>query len=395
MVLFDGFAPAMTDGVATPALDRIRREGVSSRHLVPDFPSVSMINHTGFATGCLAKHHGILSNRFLDPVRGEYKGARDADWRLSCESIFEAAERQGLKAAALGITGDRSTSRGPRASIVSAIDDGEGPPQDDARLKEVLDVLALPAGQRPALVVAYFREPDNTAHYHGVHGKETKDAVARVDARVGALMAAIEAWPPGEEGALVIGTDHGMTDVDTLINIARVMRRADIAGRAVSGGTTSFIYLDNPADLARATAALSGNAAFDVYPKTGFPPYADLGSSARVPDLLLAAKPGVWVEDPDIFPAYAHLLGITRIWPLAFKPPFGGLKASHGYDPAMPDMHGVFFAWGDGIARGREIASLRVVDLHPTVAKLLGISPGTPLDGQVVSDVLATPGPTR
>ena len=67
VVMFDGFAPAMIDATTTPNFDRMKREGVWSRHLVPAFPTLSMANHATFLTGCWPEHHGIISNIFYDP----------------------------------------------------------------------------------------------------------------------------------------------------------------------------------------------------------------------------------------------------------------------------------------------------------------------------------------
>lgn len=102
VVMFDGFAPAMIDATKTPNFDRIKREGVWSRHLVPAFPTLSMTNHATFVTGCWPEHHGIMSNIFYDPKRGRYDDFTtpdDADWRTGCETIWQAAERQGVKSA--------------------------------------------------------------------------------------------------------------------------------------------------------------------------------------------------------------------------------------------------------------------------------------------------------
>src|SRR5215469_6147598 len=85
-VLFDGFSPAELDAAhPTPNFDRIKREGAWSRHLVPAFPTVSLINHTTAYTGCWPEHHGIMSNLFIDPKLGRFGGedkdAGDAKWR--------------------------------------------------------------------------------------------------------------------------------------------------------------------------------------------------------------------------------------------------------------------------------------------------------------------------
>src|ERR1700743_2183098 len=78
VVLFDGFAPAELDAAKpTPNFDRLKREGAWSRHLVPAFPTISLINHTTYATGCWPEHHGIMSNVFYDPQRGRFGNGGD------------------------------------------------------------------------------------------------------------------------------------------------------------------------------------------------------------------------------------------------------------------------------------------------------------------------------
>ena len=102
VALFDGFAPAMVKATATPNLSRMAREGSWSHHLVPAFPTISLINHTTFETGCWPAHHGIVSNIFFDPRKGRYDHSPDSDWHMGCEAMWEAAERQDAPEVALG-----------------------------------------------------------------------------------------------------------------------------------------------------------------------------------------------------------------------------------------------------------------------------------------------------
>jgi predicted AlkP superfamily pyrophosphatase or phosphodiesterase len=81
VVLFDGFSPASLDATRTPNFDRIKKDGAWSRHLVPAFPTISLINHTTFETGCWPSHHGIVSNFFYDPKKGLFPQSDDAAWR--------------------------------------------------------------------------------------------------------------------------------------------------------------------------------------------------------------------------------------------------------------------------------------------------------------------------
>lgn len=390
VVMFDGFAPAMVEAANTPNLDRIAKEGVWSSHLVPAFPTVSLSNHTTFVTGCWPERHGIVSNTFIDPERGRYDHARDADWLTGCEPVWAAAERQGVPAAALGFTARMSGTKGALASHVDKEVRWEKWGSDMARAEEVVRLLNKPDGKRPALIAIYLKGPDNDAHFKGTLAPETLKTAEESDAVVGRLMEAIEALPPERETALVIGTDHGMIDVGPLINIGRIMGKHDIKARVAASGASAYVYLDEGENADRVAEALAGYAdAFTVYRKGSYPDFARIGDSARTGDLLLVAKPPYWLEGPEVFPDYVHWLGITTFWATTFTPMFGGIKAAHGYDPAIPEMHGIFYAWGAGVAKGREIERLDMIDVHPTVMALMGLEPGNPVDGTAVAEALA------
>ncbi len=118
--------------------------------------------------------------------------------------------------------------------------------------------------------------------------------------------------------------------------------------------------------------------------------------SARGPrtgDLLLVAKPPYWLEGPEMFPSWAGWLGITTFWGETFTPFIGGVKATHGFDPRIPQMHGIFYAWGAGVVHGREIKRLDMIDVHPTVMALLRAQPGLQVDGHAVLAALSEPPP--
>ncbi|HEY2071449.1 MAG TPA: ectonucleotide pyrophosphatase/phosphodiesterase [Rhizomicrobium sp.] len=397
VTLFDGFSPAEQDATQTPNLDRIKREGAWSRHLVPAFPSVSLINHTTYATGCWPEHHGVMSNYFYDPKLGRFDKDNkllptDADWHIGCESMWEAAERQGVRSAVFNWVGRYSAKRGKLASVI----DPEAPtkgdePSDDEITDRALKLLAGP--NPPRLIALYYRGPDEDAHYHGVTAPETQAAVRHADAIVGRLMAGIRALPQGREGTLIVGTDHGMIDVGPLVNVGRLMNMYDIKAKQATDGATSFLYLDKGESADRVAAVLAPyKDIFQVYRKGHFPPYAHLGNGPRVPDLLLVTHPPYWMVGPEVFPGWANWLGINHIWPPVFTPFAGSLKATHGYDPnAVPQMHGIFYAWGAGVAKGKEIPRLDMIDIHPTVMKLLGLQPGRPVDGKPVEALFAKP----
>ena len=67
-----------------------------------------------------------------------------------------------------------------------------------------------------------------------------------------------------------------------------------------------------------------------------------------------------------------------------FIPTTGG---HHGYDPKEPDMWTGFVAYGVGVTKGGHIKEMRVVDISPLIAKLLGIEFKTP-DGHLTNGII-------
>ncbi len=382
VLLFDGFAPAMLTGNATPAIDRMRREGAWTHHFVPPFPSISLVSGVTISTGCWPEHHGIISNVFLDPQRGRYDHSRDADWLIGCEHMHQAAERQGVRAAALDWYGAESSTKGKQATYVTNRRWKEMP-DDLAKADEVIDLLRLPEGERPRLILAYFRGPDDEAHYNGMDGEKTRAAVVRSDAAVAKVMRAIETAP--FPVALFVTTDHGMRPVSTIVNIHRILAHHDIGAEALSSGTTAFLYVRDPSQVARAHEILAKYEQFDVLSKEAQPPYSHLGIGPRVPSLIISAHPPYFIEDPGRWPWFLAWLkdyGPELMWAGVV------LKASHGYPPAQEGMAGILYAWGSGIAPGKEVAAADAIDLHPTVLRLLDLQPGSPVDGKVAAEFL-------
>lgn len=385
VMLFDGLAPALVESFETPHLDRMAREGAYTHAFEPAFPSVSIINGVTISTGCWPENHGIVANKFRDPERGDYDHSRDADWLTGCEHLHEVAERQGVASAALDWYGATSTRRGDLATITVAHERFEDYPDDARRAADVIALLNRPRAERPRLVLAYFRGPDIAAHFTGMRSEETRAAVEGTDARVGEVLAAIDRHPDGSDIALFVTTDHGMLPVTHAVNVTRILRRHDIEAHAISDGTSSFLYFEDPADVDAAAEGLSGHDAFEVYRPEELPAWSRLGTGPRVGDLVLSAHPPYFTADVELWPWWARWLAV--IGP-DLVPAMGSLAATHGYPPGTPGVAGVLYGFGAGIAAGRRVERVRAIDLHPTVTTLLGIGPGRPVDGRPATALL-------
>jgi hypothetical protein len=385
VLLIDGLSELMLDSVATPNFSRLRTEGVWTHHLTPVFPSISEPNWVSASTGCWPENHGVVSAQFIDPRMGLFNHDVDADWLAGGELLHQVAERQGVRTAALGWFGRYSRTRGALATYVSH--ERKVPwvlseyASEAKRTDEIIHYLEMPADSRPRLILGYFAQPDEIVHSDGLHSDRAREAIIGADSEVGRLLEAINRLPYRDQVTLFVMSDHGHLPVKHLINVRRILRRHGIRGRDVSIGTTSFIYFDDKSQIDRACQLLATHQEFDVLRRDNQPQFAQLGQGDRVGDLILSAHTGYYMVDPEHAPWY--LRPLAKFGRDIYPSPFMGvgLVSAHGYPPDTPGIHGILYGWGSGIPRGREIKGARMIDVHPTVTRLLGIEPGRPVDG--------------
>lgn len=402
-VLVDGLSGEMIAAFDTPHLDQLRAAGVYSNNLIPTFPAISGPTWVSISTGCRPDKHGLVTDKFWDPALGLMDHSGDVKWLAGCELLQQTAERQGVITAALGWWGQWSEEHGKTASYISAGAQAEqSVPRDsllylsDAeRSEEVVRYLSLPLAEKPQLILAYFRGPDHDAHWHGIRSPQNQQAVETFDRAMGGILDAIGFPDSRNAVSLFIFSDHGHVPVDRIVNVKRILRRHDIAARDVTSGTTGFIYLQDRDTVEQAIEVLSQySEMMDVLDKRAFPDYVNLGDSDRVPDIILAAKPGYFMADPDLWPWY--LKPLTVIGPSSISsPPFPGAKglySAHGYQPNVPGNSGIFLGWGKELPAGLTLPAMDMVDIHPTIAEILRIEPGADIDGRSLLSILRQPG---
>jgi len=97
-------------------------------------------------------------------------------------------------------------------------------------------------------------------------------------------------------------------------------------------------------------------------------------------------------EDPVARRWLHHVAGDPRIVLVVTLQPFDAWAspfgiAQHG-QPSDLDAHVPLIFWGRGIRRGSYDARASTVDIAPTLARVLGLSPFSLLDGRVLGDAL-------
>jgi predicted AlkP superfamily pyrophosphatase or phosphodiesterase len=148
----------------------------------------------------------------------------------------------------------------------------------------------------------------------------------------------------------------------------------------VPQGGSAFVYVLDDARRSQVAAQLkdrfanldgvTGVVTPDGFAKLGLPPPS---ASSESPDLVLLTGPGYSFADV----VQGDAVGSA-----------GGLKGTHGHDPAPAYMHATFVAAGAGIKPGTQLDIIQNVDVAPTIARLMGLAMKN-VDGRVLSEILA------
>ncbi|MBM3814326.1 MAG: alkaline phosphatase family protein [Acidimicrobiia bacterium] len=358
----DGVRHDYLDLYAAPRLRGLRETGSSARALIPCFPSTTFPNFYSMATGLRPARHGLIDMLFYDPGRGERFYYREPD-KVSDGSwyggtpIWTLAGRAGLRTASYFWVGTEAEIGGARPSWWHRYD---GRVSHEERVRQVQDWLALPAPERPRLVMVYFADVDSASHMHGPESEPVREAMKRVDETVGGLIdAAAAAQPPVN---VIVVSDHGGIAVRGRI---RLEEYADFRGfHVASGGNLVRLYSQDQALIERTYRALKGrDRRFEVYRRHQLPAHLHHRGNPRAGDLIVMAT------GPDLL--------VTGV---SLGPP----KGTHGQDPRQfPEMRGIFLAAGPGIRRGVRVPAFENVHVYPLVAHLLGLKAPEGIDGRL------------
>ncbi len=88
----------------------------------------------------------------------------------------------------------------------------------------------------------------------------------------------------------------------------------------------------------------------------------------------------------DVAPGYVPRTGLQAGVVTSDASPIG--SGVHGFFPLRTKMQAIFFLGGAGVAKGRQIAGVRQIDVAPTISRLLGIPAPASATGHIVGEAL-------
>jgi arylsulfatase A-like enzyme len=291
------------------------------------------------------------------------------------------------------------------AAAVRAI--GDFPWMDEITLDlalEGLERLELGRGPQTDLLAVSLSTTDAVGHRFGPASKEVHDQVLRLDRALGRFLDSLYRVRDSSRVVVALTADHGIAPFPELhfagrdvpgggrADVLPVVRRhaASLAARGLDSTAFDWDYgmllVDRPAFARAGVDADSALAAFarDVRAVPGVASVDRVRDLAR--DTLRAGEAGAvprrWLHaiPPD---APAEL--VVTLEPYYYYS--GVTYASHGsphdYDARVP-----IILYGAPFRAGTHAGFTRVVDVAPTLARVLGVPPAERLDGRVLTEAL-------
>jgi predicted AlkP superfamily pyrophosphatase or phosphodiesterase len=404
MVSVDGFRPDFYLDSMWPApnIQLLARQGVIAKGVDGIFPSVTYPSHTSLITGAYPAEHGIYYNTPFQPEGAT--GVWNSETALiKTETLWSAMKKAGRTSASVSWpvsvgapvdynipeaftiknpldrrepTSLYATPKGLFEEVqrkatgeMEAIDLNINYSKMDENLGRVAAYLFRT--YRPALLTLHLPGVDHAEHTEGRQGQLVKAAIANADRVIGSLMETVRLSGMQDSTVIIITGDHGFVDVrksfspNILLVQAGLMEAKDGAGRQWkaqfhSGGGSVFLQLQDSTDK---TTLNKVRAIMEQQPDS-------IRSMYRILDKQELTKAGA---DPGAVLALAAVQGVsinTRTTGTLVSKGKGG---AHGYYPDFREIQTGFVAYGAGIKSSAMVNEMKLVDIAPLIAKMLGV----------------------
>ena len=418
LISIDGLKPEYVldphaHGLRIPNLRRFVRQGAYATGVHGVVPTVTYPSHTTLITGVAPVEHGIYANTSFDPLRKNYGGWYWYAEDIQVPTLWDAAADAHLTSANVhwpvsvsaritwnlpqywrtGTPDDRKLLRvlatpglldtlekdlGPYADGINEDIDG-----DENRAKFAARLLEL---EHPNFATIYLTALDTEEHASGPFSPQSLATLERLDAALGGILDAVERAYSGH-AVVALVSDHGFVPVSKALHLSVAFRDAGLielekeapspavttdappktqikSWKAIPqpcGGSAAIVLHDkNEAFTKTKVALLLAKLAAD--PANGIDrivPAEELHSRGGFPDaaFFVALRSGFVIGDNLSGPL------VTPSTP----------RGAHGFWPDLPEMNSVFFIMGPGIPPSRSLDQIDMLQIAPTLAKLLGV----------------------
>ena len=403
LISIDGLRPAdvlqaRQRGLKLPNLEAFLQRGAYAHDVRGVLPTLTYPSHTTLITGVSPDLHGIGGNLTFDPYNKNQQGW---DWYASdikVSTLWDAAHAAGLSTANVhwpvsvgaqvdwnlpqiwrtGTADDRKLLAAlATPGLLPSLEKDLGPyadgiaedlPGDQNRTRFAIKLLET---RKPYFMTAYLTALDTQQHASGPDTPASRKTLEGIDQLIGELVAAAQRVHP--DGVVAIVSDHGFAPVQHDVNLYLPFIQAGLItlkGGEVSdwqampwndGGSAAIVLRDPANDAIKLKVAallkqLQGDPQYGIAQVLDHPQIMAQGGTPMASWFVqfrlgyeMAIKPDVPLLSPG------HYLGM------------------HGYAATLPEMRSTFLIAGPGVPADKDLGSIDMRDIAPTLAVLLGV----------------------
>ena len=401
-----------------PAFHDYLKRAAYCFHVDSIYPSVTYPAHTTIVTGLYPAHHGIYNNTLFQPER---LGQEDWNWksrRIRGKTLFDLAYEKHLKTAAYlwPVTGGNRkirynmpevfANRPWDNQIMTSLRNGSIHFQLEAFLNhgKEMDGIRQPAldqflhhvvldtfrKYKPNIQFIHYVDLDAARHSFGHSSPEAGNALRRHDRRLKEIFDLVEQMGLTEQTHFVILGDHSSIDEHSAVYLNVLFRDAGML-QLKSNNTirdwqalshtcdgSAYIHVREREEIPRVRtlleefSAANGHCIEAVYSREEA---QNMGAGPC--DLMVEASRGFYFLD-ETEPEQA----IHKIQPGDPDRLPHITRSTHGYSPLKKNYQTFFSMMGPKILPGEKTSPMKLTDIGPTIAQLLGgVLPDT--DGTV------------
>jgi predicted AlkP superfamily pyrophosphatase or phosphodiesterase len=417
MISIDGLKPeyitqADAHGMKIPYLRTLISNGAYAEGVVGIWPTITYPSHTTLITGVWPAEHGITNNQAFDPYQ-RFGGAWN--WyapEIRVPTLWRVAHEAGLRTASVGwpvSVGNTDVDflipeywRGANVSgstnpgdarmmaalarpdtLIQQIEPVAGPYMngndtsvggDETKTRYALEILRR---YKPAFMTLHLSSLDESQHQHAPFSPEACADLEALDGLVAEL--ARQEFANDPAAVVLVVSDHGFMKISHSVNLAIPFIEAGLIDATATPGKAlvvnswkaepwmadgmAAIMLRDPSDRATEQQVKTMLDKLASDPDSGI---------ARVLDHEEIVKRGGFPDAAFLVvfkPGYETGSALTG----NLVTPIAGSKGTHGFSPEYPEMRSSFFALGVGVAHHRDLGTVDMRQIAPTVAGILHV----------------------
>ncbi len=351
-----------------PNLIALRDRGSYAAAVEGVYPSLTLPAHATISTGMLPVDHGIFSDHRFDIESGVVAETPFSEARqILVDTIWEATRRAGLTSASADFPLTQSAAIDSRFKI----SEGLGP------------VIELIEKKRVNLLLMNFTSFADAQLRYGVNSKEALAALEGIDVKIGQVTGA-----SGTESTLIIASDSSRASVEREFRPNVILAKKGFLTVDGQGGINSW----------RAICQVSGGSAA-VFIKNGQDEKVVAEVEKAFREIHEKPESPIWriinrqeAARLGADPRAALFLDAAPLYAMSSKANgastgASGVRAISGYLPQRAEMRAALLIAGRGVKAGVRLEFARLVDIAPTISRLLGVELRTSR-GRVLNEVL-------